>query len=216
MPKVSEEHRAAMRERIQRAALACVADKGLSNVSMGDIIAGAGLSAGAVYVYYRSKEELIVDAGRRVFEERMEALEGLGGHDSVPPPAEAVVALMSSFMQMDFFPGVAVQVWGEAVRNDKLGAVARDILTQIRGKIENYLEAWLLSSCPDDDAAAVARRLAPAVMGLIQGYAIQSALGGEEVGAAYLESARALLGGLQKGGGQTANLSHSYPSSKGR
>ncbi|MFF2347045.1 TetR/AcrR family transcriptional regulator [Pseudarthrobacter sp. NPDC058119] len=196
MPKVSEEHRAAMRGRIQQAALACVAEKGLSNVSMGDIIAEAGLSAGAVYVYYRSKEELIVDAGRRVFEERMEALEGLSGHDSVPPPAEAVVSLMSGLMQMDFFPGVAVQVWGEAVRNDKLGAVARDILTQIRGNIESYLEAWLRASRPADDAAPQARRLAPAVMGLIQGYAVQTALGEEGSGPAYLESARALLAGL--------------------
>lgn len=196
MPKVSAEHRVAMRERIQQAALACVAEKGLSNVSMGDIIAEAGLSAGAVYVYYRSKEELIVDAGRRVFEERMEALEGLTGHDSVPPPAEAVVALMSSLMQMDFFPGVAVQVWGEAVRNDKLGAVARDILAQIRSRIEHYLEAWLRTSRPPEDAASQARRLAPAVMGLIQGYAIQSALGAEGAGPAYLESARTLLASL--------------------
>ena len=196
MPKVSEEHRVAMRERIQRAALACVAEKGLSNVSMGDIIAKASLSAGAVYVYYRSKEELIVDAGRRVFEERLEALEELSHHESVPPPQEAVVALMSSLIQMDFFPGVVVQVWGEAVRNDKLGVIARDILAQIRGHIENYLQAWLRTSRPADDAAPRARSLAPAIMGLIQGYAIQSALGAEDAGQAYLESARALLAGL--------------------
>ncbi|WP_347110992.1 TetR/AcrR family transcriptional regulator [Paenarthrobacter sp. S56] len=133
MPKVSEQHKVAMRERIQHAALACVAEKGFSNVSMGDIIAEAGLSAGAVYVYYRGKEELIVDVGRRVFAERMAALEGLGGQESVPPPEQAIVALMTGLLQMDFFPGVAVQVWGEAVRNDRLGEVARSILVQIRG-----------------------------------------------------------------------------------
>lgn len=193
MPKVSEQHKVAMRERIQQAALACVAEKGFSNVSMGDIIAEAGLSAGAVYVYYRGKEELIVDVGRRVFAERMAALEGLGGQDSVPPPEQAIVALMTGLLQMDFFPGVAVQVWGEAVRNDRLGEVARSILVQIRGHIEAYLEAWLRGSRPNEDAKAQARRLAPAIMGLIQGCAIQSALGGSEVEAAYLESARALL-----------------------
>ena len=196
MPKVSEEHRALMRERIQRAALACVADKGFSNVSMGDIIAAAGLSAGAVYVYYRSKEELIVDAGRRVFEERMAALEELGSADPVPPPWEAIPTLMSGLMTMDFFPDVAVQVWGEAVRNDQLGAVARNILAHIRGHIENYLGAWLMTSLSADEAAARARRLAPAVMGLIQGCAVQTALGEEGTGAAYLESARTLLANL--------------------
>ncbi|MFK0003549.1 TetR/AcrR family transcriptional regulator [Paenarthrobacter sp. NPDC090520] len=196
MPKVSEEHRAAMRERIQRAALACVAEKGFSNVAMGDIIAKAGLSAGAVYVYYRSKEELIVDAGRRVFEERMAALERLSAHQPVPPPQEAVVALMSGLMAMDFFPDVAVQVWGEAVRNDQLGEVAQNILVQIRGHLENYLEAWIRASRPDEDAEATARCLAPAVMGLIQGFAIQSALGKEGTGPDYLKSARAILASL--------------------
>ncbi|MHC6592568.1 TetR/AcrR family transcriptional regulator [Arthrobacter sp. C152] len=196
MPKVSEEHRVAMRERIQQAALACVAEKGFSNVSMGDIIAEAGLSAGAVYVYYRSKEELIVDAGQRVFAERMAALEELGGQGSIAPPEQAIVALMAGLMQMDFFPGVAVQVWGEAVRNDRLGEVARSILAQIRGHIEAYLEAWLRATRPAEDAERKARLLAPAVMGLIQGCAIQSALAGEDVEAAYLESARTLLAAI--------------------
>lgn len=145
---------------------------------MGDIIAEAGLSAGAVYVYYRSKEELIVDAGRKVFEERMAALEKLGQEGSVPPPAHAIPALMSGLTQMDFFPGVAVQVWGEAVRNDRMGVVARTILEQIRGHIEAYLREWLLTTRSSDEANLIARRLAPAVMGLIQGYAIQTALGG--------------------------------------
>jgi AcrR family transcriptional regulator len=198
MPKVSEEHRTAMRERIQAAALACVADKGFSNVSMADIIAAAGLSAGAVYVYYRSKEELVVDVGRRVFGERMTALEQLGGHDPVPPPAEAVTALMSGLASTDFFPGVAVQVWGEAVRNDELGAIARDIIAQIRAHIEHYLTAWLAASRgrAADAAASEARRLAPAVMGLIQGFAVQAALGGPGIEAQYVESARALLASL--------------------
>ncbi|WP_285243358.1 TetR/AcrR family transcriptional regulator [Pseudarthrobacter sp. fls2-241-R2A-127] len=196
MPKVSEKHRVAMRERIQQAALACVAEKGFSNVSMGDIIAEAGLSAGAVYVYYRSKEELIVDAGQRVFAERMAALEGLGGEGAVLPPEQAIVELMTGLMQMDFFPGVAVQVWGEAVRNDRMGEVARSILAQIRGHIETYLEAWLRVSRPAEDAQGKARLLAPAVMGLIQGCAVQCALAGEDVEAAYLESARTLLAGI--------------------
>ncbi|GGJ33922.1 TetR/AcrR family transcriptional regulator [Paenarthrobacter histidinolovorans] len=196
MPKVTEEHRGAMRERIQRAALACVAEKGFSSVSMGDIIAEAGLSAGAVYVYYRSKEELMVDTGRLVFHERMASLERLSSQDDVPPPVEAVLALMSGLAQLDFFPGVAVQVWGEAVRNDKLGVVAREILGEIRGHIENYLKGWLRGSGPDEEAAERARRLAPAILGLIQGFAIQAALGGEEAEAAYLESARTLLSDL--------------------
>ncbi|WP_235781138.1 TetR/AcrR family transcriptional regulator [Sinomonas notoginsengisoli] len=198
MPKVSQEHRAAMRGRIQSAAIACVARKGFSNVSMADIIAEAGLSAGAVYVYYRSKEELVVDVGRRVFEERMTALERLGALDPVPHPSEAVPALMEGLMQTDFFPGVAVQVWGEAVRNDGLGKVAKTILDEIAAHIESYLRAWLAKShgLTTDEAATEGRRLAPAVMGVIQGFAVQTALRGEGALERYIDSTRALLAPL--------------------
>lgn len=195
MPKVSDEHRAAMRERIQSAALACVARNGFSNVSMADIIAEAGLSAGAVYVYYRSKEELVVDVGRRVFQERMTVLEQLGDREPMPAPAEAVPALMLSLIETEFFPGVAVQVWGEAVRNDSLGEIGRRILDEIGGHIEAYLVLWLSSArgLGPADAAAEGQRLAPAVMGIIQGFAVQCALRGREFAGLYVESARALL-----------------------
>ncbi|WP_369047126.1 TetR/AcrR family transcriptional regulator [Sinomonas sp. P10A9] len=198
MPKVSDEHRAAMRERIQSAALACVAHKGFSNVSMADIIAEAGLSAGAVYVYYRSKEELVVDVGRRVFQERMTALERLRDQDPMPAPAEAIPALMLGLIETEFFPGVAVQVWGEAVRNDSLSEIGRGILDEIGGHIEAYLALWLSSARGLDraEAAAEGRRLAPAVMGIIQGFAIQSALRGHEFAGYYIDSARALLASL--------------------
>lgn len=198
MPKVTDEHRAAMRERIQSAAVACVGRKGFSSVSMADIIAEAGLSAGAVYVYYRSKEELVVDVGRRVFEERMAALEQLGARSPVPHPAEAVTSLMEGLSDSDLFPGVAVQVWGEAVRNEGLQSVAQGIIAEIIGHLERYLAGWLAGpkGLMGEDAAAEARLLAPAVLGLVQGFAIQTALGGRDAGARYVESARGFLAAL--------------------
>lgn len=198
MPKVSEEHRAAMRERIQSAAIACVSRKGFSNTSMADIIAEAGLSAGAVYVYYRSKEELVVDVGRRVFEERMAVLEQLGQLEAVPHPAEAIPALMHGLMGAEFFPRVAVQVWGEAAANEGLMEIARGILDQIGGHIEHYLALWLVNARGTnvDEAAGRARTLAPAVMGVIQGGAVQAALRGEGAFEPYVDSVRALLAPL--------------------
>src|SRR5699024_3598536 len=75
VPKVTEEHKQSMRRRIQDAALSCFARKGFSGASMADIVKEAGLSAGAVYVYYASKSELMVDGGRRVMEARLAVLE---------------------------------------------------------------------------------------------------------------------------------------------
>lgn len=187
-----------MRDRIQSAAIACVARKGFSNTSMADIIAEAGLSAGAVYVYYRSKEDLVVDVGRRVFEDRMAMLDHLGYRDPVPHPSEAMAALMQSLTAGEYFPRIAVQVWGEAAVNEGLTVIARGILDQIGGHFEHYLTLWLMKERGQDaeGAAAQGRRLAPAVMGLIQGGAVQAALRGEGSFEPYVESVRALLAPL--------------------
>jgi AcrR family transcriptional regulator len=198
MPKVSEEHREAMRRRIQDAALACIARKGFAAASMADIVAEAGLSAGAVYVYYKGKEQLTVDVGRRVLEERLAVLDVLGESTPVPPPHEVIPEIVAGLPKTQFFPGIALQVWGEAVHSAQLGEVAQAIIAEVTGHISGYLAAWLASSrkLDRDDAAREARRLAPAVVGLIQGYIVQVAFAGGSIEERYLDSVRALLRGL--------------------
>ena len=195
MPKVSEEHREAMRRRILDAALACVGRKGFAAASMADIVAEAGLSAGAVYLYYKGKEQLTVDVGRRVLEERLAALEVLGESRPVPPPHEVIPDLMVGLPKSEFFPGLALQVWGEAVHNGELAGVARAIIGEVAEHISRYLAIWLATSreMDDDDAAAEAARLAPAVVGLVQGYIVQVAFAREDVVERYLDGARELL-----------------------
>ena len=59
MPKVSDEHRAARRKQIVDAGRHCVADQGFHKTTMSDVIRESGLSAGAVYGYFRSKDEIL-------------------------------------------------------------------------------------------------------------------------------------------------------------
>jgi AcrR family transcriptional regulator len=59
MPKVSEEHRIERKGQILQAAARCFAREGFHATSMAEIIAESGLSAGSVYRYYKSKDELI-------------------------------------------------------------------------------------------------------------------------------------------------------------
>ena len=59
VPRVSEEHLAARREQILAAARHCFLRNGLHDTSMQDLIGEAGLSVGAVYRYFKSKNEII-------------------------------------------------------------------------------------------------------------------------------------------------------------
>ena len=59
MPKVTEEHRLARRAQIVAAARRCVIEEGFHKTTMADVIRESGLSAGAVYGYFKSKEEIV-------------------------------------------------------------------------------------------------------------------------------------------------------------
>jgi AcrR family transcriptional regulator len=59
MPKIPEEQKVRRRKQIMQAALVCAARKGFHQTSMRDICREANLSIGAVYNYYKSKEEIL-------------------------------------------------------------------------------------------------------------------------------------------------------------
>src|ERR1700691_1266586 len=59
MPRITEERREARREQVLEAARACLQEHGLEAVSMEMIIARSGLSTGAVYGYFKGKDEII-------------------------------------------------------------------------------------------------------------------------------------------------------------
>lgn len=64
MPKRTPEHMNAQRERILRAAIRSIGDHGLDQTSIATICAAAGLSTGAIYKHFTSKEEIVEAALR--------------------------------------------------------------------------------------------------------------------------------------------------------
>jgi AcrR family transcriptional regulator len=60
MPKIAEAARAARRDQIIAAALACFARAGYHATTMADVAAQAGVSKGTPYLYFQSKEALFI------------------------------------------------------------------------------------------------------------------------------------------------------------
>jgi TetR/AcrR family transcriptional repressor of uid operon len=60
MPKIAEQVRAARRDQIIAAALACFARAGYHATTMADVAAQAGVSKGTPYLYFPSKEALFI------------------------------------------------------------------------------------------------------------------------------------------------------------
>ncbi|MFW9981559.1 MAG: TetR/AcrR family transcriptional regulator [Candidatus Thorarchaeota archaeon] len=64
-PKVSEEHKTMMMEKILQAALSLFSKKGYHETSMDDIVKKSGFSKGAIYGYFDSKETLFLELQKK-------------------------------------------------------------------------------------------------------------------------------------------------------
>jgi len=128
MPKVSAAHRAARRQQVLDAAAACFARQGFHRTTMQDIVHEAGLSPGAVYGYFASKDDIIeASAAERHAEERDLIRRAAADGDA----AKILRQLAHHFLGALGKPGerdrrrMGVQIWAEALRNPRLLRLVR-------------------------------------------------------------------------------------------
>ena len=74
MPKVSAEHKAAVRDRLLEAAEASLFEGGYEALTTRDILERAGLSAGTLYHYFEGKDDLIAALSQRIADEDLARL----------------------------------------------------------------------------------------------------------------------------------------------
>ena len=133
MPKVTDAHRESRRRQILDASIDCFAREGFHRTSMTQIIAEAGVSAGTIYLYFTSKEEIV----EAIAEER-HALESALASTALanPDTRQALHDLATGYL--DWFSDpleqkrrrVTVQVWAEALRNERVASIVRDGVAQ--------------------------------------------------------------------------------------
>jgi TetR/AcrR family transcriptional regulator, transcriptional repressor of aconitase len=164
MPKVSQEHLERRRQQILDAATDCFARHGFHATSMQEIFRASGLSAGAVYRYFPSKNSLIKAIAENVVNEVLTpAIDAISGQRLDPADALASIAVI-------FKPGglrartlpVSVQMWAESFRDPEMADLARDMIDRISKLLAQVLP-------PGSPPEAV--RL---IMAALQGFAVQS------------------------------------------
>lgn len=198
MPKVSEAHLTARREQILDAAMVRFAKNGFQATGMADVIAATGLSAGSVYRYFKSKDELIEAIVDRVLNRTAERFGELLASGSVPAPGVAVRLGVETIDEVASRAPVevgrlAVQAWGEALRNERVSEVVHNAYSTIRGYYAEVsrraIEAGTMPADADPDA------LASAMYSLTAGYVLQRTLQLDVDAKAYAGAVEALLGG---------------------
>jgi AcrR family transcriptional regulator len=123
MPRVSQEHLDARRRQILDAARRCFVRNGFHATSMQDVLSEANLSAGAVYRYFRSKDDIIAAIAIDALAEVTSAFEDVFDTDTPPPVEEVLGRILTTIQRLDDtqdLAKVAIQVWGEALRSPTL------------------------------------------------------------------------------------------------
>lgn len=176
MPKVSPAHREARRQQILDAAQLCFSREGFHQTSMADIVRQSGLSHGAIYLYFQTKDDLIEAlADDRHRYERML----LATAEAASDPLAGLNAIVQAFAA-ELAVGtheearrVAVQSWAEALRNPRVHATAVEGVEIAIAAIVRVLREGQAQGRFDEaiDPAAFARVL----IALYQGLILQSA-----------------------------------------
>jgi AcrR family transcriptional regulator len=178
MPKISEHQRDSRRRQILEAALACFSKDGFHQTGMAAIVQRSGLSHGAVYGYFGSKDD-IIEALADDRHQREAILNSV--LQQVEDPIEGLLKLARAYagwlIDPIGIPGMRVGVhgWAEALRNPRVHARVVEGITIPRSMIVQLVEqAQGIGRLPADlGADAFARSF----IALFQGFVLQVAWG---------------------------------------
>ncbi|MFH8484318.1 TetR/AcrR family transcriptional regulator [Streptomyces longisporoflavus] len=178
MARVSQEHLDARRRQIIDGAARCFARNGFHATSMQDVLKEVGLSAGAVYRYFRGKEELIAAIVGEVLEWIQVTFEAAAEETPPPPPDELIGRALTQVLgrrpgvgegEASYLPRLIVQVWAETLRNEELAEVIRQGYAKVRAAwvkiVEGYQAAGMMRG--DVPADHVARMMIAAAQGFV-------------------------------------------------
>lgn len=197
MPKVSQAHVDARRQQILDAAQACFSRDGLHRATMQDIIRQSGLSAGAIYRYFASKEEIVaaIAEARHARERALIAASAAAGDGTA-----AIARLAQDFLGALREPEererrrVGVQLWAEALRDERIRDLVRRGVDGPRALIADLIRqaqrrGELPPALPPDAFARV-------VIALFHGFVLQQAWDERAALEPYLATIDVLLAAL--------------------
>ena len=135
MPKLNASTQAARRAHILDAAELCFARSGFHRTSMQDICKQAGVSAGALYVYFASKEALIAGIAERDRNKLAAQFAALAG---TPDLALALAKLGEHYTveEPQHKRLMCVEIGLEATRNEAVGEIYRSVDRFVRESFE--------------------------------------------------------------------------------
>ncbi|MEV5753687.1 TetR/AcrR family transcriptional regulator [Actinoallomurus sp. NPDC052308] len=190
MPKVSPEYRDERRAHILAAARRCFLRDGFHETSMRDLVAEAGMSSGAVYRYFDSKDAVMAAIAEENLDEIVAIVRESAEHGrhGVGAVLAAALEFVGARQAADGFGAIALHVWSEALRNPALAARLRDSFDAAGHALAEIARAGSAAgaeSSPDD--------LASVLLCVLPGYLLQATIRGGDAVRGIPDAVRALF-----------------------
>lgn len=176
MPRRTAEQLQARRQEILHAAWRCFARQGFHATSMDQVIAEAGLSAGAVYRYFTGKDELIAAAAAEATQVGLDVFDQIDAESPPPSPSQVVAWVLTNVVGNSDRDGcdvnrLIVQVWGEAIRSPPVLAMAQDAQRQLRAGFVMLAQRWVTHGQLPNDTDPTA--IGAVMFAIIPGFILQ-------------------------------------------
>ncbi len=179
MPKVSQEQWIAQEQRYLDAARRCFTRIGVAPASMQEIRSEAGVSAGAMYRYFPSKDDLVYAAIETSMNEVEVLLSEVGARKEASSATAYLRLLLDALRQfryhtegVDLFR-LAIQGWAHAQSHPKTRTMIMASFRRQRAIYAQNVARWTGKADADPVAAAIG--------GAVIGYVVQSAFSDSDV-----------------------------------
>ncbi len=178
MPKVSQAHLDARRQQIVDAARARFASHGFARTSMADIVAESGLSNGAIYRYFTSKDEIVVAVCEQAGEALPMAL--------TAPAVDGFLEHVRALARESDHARLVAQIYAEAAVSPPLAVVVQQQLAALRAAVAELVP---------DGRREHAGQIAEAFVAVCSSYSQQLAIRGDLDPAPYTAALMAIIRG---------------------
>jgi AcrR family transcriptional regulator len=173
MPKVSDEHRAARRDQILAAALRCAAQEGFHKTTMAAVIRESRMSAGAVYLYFRGKQDIIRALAQTAIGAIASTVTDLAEAEETVSPERALEAAVRRVLEVSDdmgveLPRLALQAWAEAARDAEIRELVHDEAQRIRDAWIAYARRAIAAGHVVEDADP--ERVGESLMTMVPGF----------------------------------------------
>lgn len=144
-PKVTEEYKEQKKKELLESAMACFAEKGYQSATIDDIVSHSGMSKGAVYNYFKSKEDiyltLLEDATKISFARFQQSFKpDMSASEKLKQLFHINASLPFQEEEKRKWVSVQLEFWINASRNPDLREKMRERLSMYRAFTQTIIE----------------------------------------------------------------------------